>query len=196
MSGRSLASLGSHTKAMGGETAHVAQLDGIERAGVGVLFPFGRAHSIVRRGHEQGRVIGAAEDATARAAHGHRNDAIDLPARRVANEPPPSPLGIPEKAVCVDADGFLWNAEWAGWRLVRYSPGGQVDRIISMPMSRPSCCVFGGADYTTLFVTSAHYRMSAAEREQDPHAGSLYAVELGDVRGLPAHCFGVGPERR
>ncbi len=98
--------------------------------------------------------------------------------------------GYPDGS-CVDADGFLWNAEWAGWRLVRYSPDGQVDRSVSMPVSRPSCCVFGGPDYTTLFVTSAHYRMSAAEREQDPHAGSLYAVELSDVRGLPAHCFGA-----
>jgi sugar lactone lactonase YvrE len=98
--------------------------------------------------------------------------------------------GYPDGS-CVDADGFLWNAEWAGGRLVRYSPDGQVDRMVSMPVSRPSCCVFGGPDYTTLFVTSAHYRMSAAEREQDPHAGSLYAVELSDVRGLPAHCFGA-----
>jgi sugar lactone lactonase YvrE len=96
--------------------------------------------------------------------------------------------GFPDGS-CVDAEGFLWNAEWTGWRLVRYAPGGQVDRVIPMPVSRPSCCAFGGPDYRTLFVTSAQYRMSEAEREQDPHAGSLYALDLGDVRGLPPDCF-------
>jgi sugar lactone lactonase YvrE len=60
-----------------------------------------------------------------------------------------------------------------------------------MPVSRPSSCAFGGPDYRTLFVTSAHYRMTAAEREQDPNAGSLYAVELEDVKGLPADRFGA-----
>lgn len=96
--------------------------------------------------------------------------------------------GFPDGS-CVDAEGFLWNAEWSGWRLVRYSPDGQVERVVPMPVSRPSCCAFGGPDYRTLFVTSAHYRMSAIEREQDPSAGSLYALEMDEVRGLPADCF-------
>jgi L-arabinonolactonase len=98
--------------------------------------------------------------------------------------------GFPDGS-CVDAEGFLWNAEWAGWRVVRYSPEGHIDRVIEMPVSRPSSCAFGGPDYRTLFVTSAHYRMTAAEREQDPNAGSLYAVELEDVKGLPADRFGA-----
>jgi L-arabinonolactonase len=96
--------------------------------------------------------------------------------------------GFPDGS-CVDAEGFLWNAEWTGWRLVRYAPDGQVDRVVPMPVSRPSCCAFGGPDYRTLFVTSAQYKMSASEREKDPHAGSLYALDLGDVRGLPPDCF-------
>jgi sugar lactone lactonase YvrE len=92
---------------------------------------------------------------------------------------------------CTDADGFLWNAEWGGSRIVRYSPSGEVERVLEMPVSRPSCCTFGGRDYKTLFVTSARYNMSAAELEAEPHAGSLYAVELDDVRGLPADLFAL-----
>jgi hypothetical protein len=33
--------------------------------------------------------------------------------------------------------------------------------------------------------------MSAAEREKDREAGSLYAIVLDDVRGLPADRFGA-----
>jgi sugar lactone lactonase YvrE len=90
---------------------------------------------------------------------------------------------------CIDSEGFLWNAQWACWRVVRYRPDGAIDRIIPMPTSRPSACCFGGRDYKTLFVTTASYRMNASEREKDTEAGSLYAVRLEDVAGLPADLF-------
>lgn len=90
---------------------------------------------------------------------------------------------------CTDAEGYLWNAEWAGWRLVRYAPDGRVDRVIEMPVSRPSCCTFGGKDLGTLFVTSAQYNMTDSEKQQDPNAGSLYCIDLDDVRGAPASLF-------
>jgi L-arabinonolactonase len=93
---------------------------------------------------------------------------------------------------CTDAAGYLWNAEWGGWRIARHTPDGKVDRIIDMPVSRPSCCTFGGVDLKTLFVTSAHYNMSAAERANDADAGSLYRIEFDDdTQGLPADLFAL-----
>jgi sugar lactone lactonase YvrE len=92
---------------------------------------------------------------------------------------------------CTDAEGFLWNGEWGGSRLVRYSPSGEVDRVLDVPVSRPSCCTFGGEGYKTLFVTSARYNMTPEELEGEPQAGSLYAIELDDVRGLPADLFAL-----
>jgi sugar lactone lactonase YvrE len=92
---------------------------------------------------------------------------------------------------CLDAEGCLWNAEWGGHQLVRYAPTGEVDRVIAMPVSRPSCCTFGGPDHRTLFVTSARYLMSAEEDRADVDAGSLYAVELDAVQGLPATPFAL-----
>src|SRR4051812_22610571 len=56
---------------------------------------------------------------------------------------------------CVDADGCLWNAEYGGWRLVRYTPTGKIDRSIALPVANPTCCCFGGASFDTLYVTSA-----------------------------------------
>jgi len=98
--------------------------------------------------------------------------------------------GAPDGS-CTDAQGYLWNAEWGGWRICRYAPDGSLDRVIDIPASRPSCCTFGGADHRTLFVTSAAYNMTDAEKAQDPNAGSLFCIELDDVAGLPADLFAV-----
>jgi sugar lactone lactonase YvrE len=98
--------------------------------------------------------------------------------------------GAPDGS-CTDSDGHLWNAEWGGWRLCRYAPDGALERVIDLPVSRPSCCTFGGPDHRTLFVTSAQYNMSAEEKRQDPDAGSLFSIELDDVKGFPADLFAI-----
>ena len=40
---------------------------------------------------------------------------------------------------CVDADGGLWNAEYGGWRVVRYRPDGRIDQVVQLPVSNPTC---------------------------------------------------------
>ncbi|EOA02577.1 gluconolactonase [Herbaspirillum frisingense GSF30] len=85
----------------------------------------------------------------------------------------------------VDADGHVWNAQWGGARVVRFTPDGRIDGIVDMPTAQPSCVAFGGAALDTLFVTSAHEGMSARQREQDALAGALFAVPETGVRGLP-----------
>jgi sugar lactone lactonase YvrE len=92
---------------------------------------------------------------------------------------------------CVDADGFLWNAEWGASRVVRYAPTGEVDRVIAMPVTRPSCPAFGGPDLRTMFVTTARYLMSPEEDRTDVDAGALYAITLDDVQGMPANLFAL-----
>lgn len=88
----------------------------------------------------------------------------------------------------VDAEGFLWNAEYGGSRLVRYAPDGRIDRVVALPVSRPTCCAFGGADLRTLFVTTASEGLAPEELDREPWAGRLLALDVG-VRGLPAHEF-------
>ncbi|MET0274474.1 MAG: SMP-30/gluconolactonase/LRE family protein [Phenylobacterium sp.] len=83
----------------------------------------------------------------------------------------------------VDIDGYLWNAQWGGSRIVRYAPDGSIDRIIQTPVSQPTSCAFGGEDLTTLYVTSAWDELSPGERADEPLAGSLFAFEPG-VKGL------------
>ena len=83
----------------------------------------------------------------------------------------------------VDSEGFLWNAQWGGARLVRYSPEGSVDRIVSLPTDHVSSCAFGGDDLATLYVSTARWLLSADDLARQPLAGALFAFEPG-VRGL------------
>lgn len=89
----------------------------------------------------------------------------------------------------VDADGFVWNAQWGGARIVRYSPDGVIDRVVETPVSRPTKCAFGGPDLDVLYITSARDGLSAAELEAEPLAGSLFRFDPG-VRGLAHTPFG------
>ena len=89
----------------------------------------------------------------------------------------------------VDADGYLWNAQWAGSRVVRYAPDGHIDRVVSMPVSRPTSCAFGGDDLQTLYITTARVGLSDAALDRQPMAGSLFALDV-DRPGLPVPEFG------
>ena len=89
---------------------------------------------------------------------------------------------------CVDVEGCLWNAEYGGWRLVRYTPAGKVDRVIEVPVANPTCCAFGGEDFGTLYVTTATQRLTPEDMAKQPLAGSLLAVRPG-VQGLPESRF-------
>ena len=89
---------------------------------------------------------------------------------------------------CVDADGCLWNAEYGGWRLVRYTPAGKIDRVIEMPVQNPTCCCFGGKDLDILYVSSATQRLTPEDLAKQPLAGGVFAVRPG-VKGLPEARF-------
>jgi sugar lactone lactonase YvrE len=89
---------------------------------------------------------------------------------------------------CVDADGCLWNADYGAARIVRYTPGGRLDRTIELPVDNPTCCCFGGARLDELFITSARQRLSAADLARQPLAGSVFSVRPG-ARGLPESRF-------
>jgi L-arabinonolactonase len=83
----------------------------------------------------------------------------------------------------VDVEGFLWNAQWGGARLVRYAPDGQIDRVVALPAAHVSSCAFGGENLATLYVTTARWLLSEEALERQPLAGSLFAFEP-DVGGL------------
>ena len=90
--------------------------------------------------------------------------------------------GVPDGSA-MDAQGYVWNARWGGHCLIRFAPDGRVDRIIEVPLSHPTSCVFGGPDMTTLFVTSARPAIAALELD-----GCVISVETG-IEGQVSHRF-------
>jgi sugar lactone lactonase YvrE len=88
----------------------------------------------------------------------------------------------------IDEEGYLWNAHWDGWRVVRYTPDGAVDRIVPMPVQKPTSCMFGGPDLATLYVTSAVWDLTPEKLASQPQAGGLFALDVG-VRGVPEPRF-------
>ena len=95
--------------------------------------------------------------------------------------------GRPDGAT-IDADGCLWNAEYGGGRIVRYTPAGKIDRVIPMPVSQTSSCAFGGPKLDTLYVTSASQRLTPEQLAAEPLAGNLFAIHVG-VSGLPEPAY-------
>lgn len=97
--------------------------------------------------------------------------------------------GKPDGAT-VDRDGGIWNARYGAGCVARILPDGRVDRVIALPATQVTSCCLGGADLTTLYVTSARQRLSEAELAAQPLAGSLFAARV-DVPGLPEPRFDV-----
>ena len=95
--------------------------------------------------------------------------------------------GRPDGAA-VDADGCYWTCSNDGGEIVRLTPEGKVDRRFALPVRKPAMCAFGGADYSTLFVTSIR-PLAEADQAAQPLAGSVFALSPG-VRGLPEPEFG------
>lgn len=83
---------------------------------------------------------------------------------------------------CVDAEGYLWNAEYAGGRIVRYAPDGRIDTVIELPVSHPTCCCFGDDGLGTLYVTSASEPLAAPDQSREPLAGRVIGMVL-DAKG-------------
>jgi sugar lactone lactonase YvrE len=100
-----------------------------------------------------------------------------------------SKTGERPDGACIDVDGCLWAAFFAGARLVRYRPDGRVDREIALPVTNPTCVCFGGKDFKTMFVTTARKFMSAEQLAAEPLAGAVLAIE-GVGQGLSENRFG------
>jgi sugar lactone lactonase YvrE len=90
--------------------------------------------------------------------------------------------GNPDGAT-VDAEGFVWLAHWDGWQVSRHDPTGRTERVIRLPVQKPTCPAFGGRDLDVLYVTSATIGLSPAALAAQPCAGGILAIDPS-VRGI------------
>ena len=99
----------------------------------------------------------------------------------------PEEEGMPDGLV-VDAEGFIWNGHWAGWKLTRYDPDGKIERQIRFPVEHVISFAFGGKELDELYVTTAWWGYSEAEQKNNPLAGDLFRIKT-DVKGLVEPVF-------
>jgi len=86
--------------------------------------------------------------------------------------------GRPDGA-CVDETGCYWIACVGGSAVARITPNGDLDRLVAMPVRRPTMPAFGGPDLGTLYVTSIGRR----DRDEPGDPGAIFAFDPG-VCGL------------
>ncbi|MDE9364151.1 SMP-30/gluconolactonase/LRE family protein [Luteipulveratus sp. YIM 133132] len=112
------------------------------------------------------------------------SEADGLTRRRAFVRLPDDLDGDPD-GLCIDADGGVWVALYGGSAVHRYTPDGQLDQVVELPVTNVTACTFGGPDLRTLYVTTT--RENVPDGEQ-PAAGAVFTCEPG-AAGLPASPF-------
>jgi sugar lactone lactonase YvrE len=97
----------------------------------------------------------------------------------------PAGPGIPD-GVAADADGGIWVAMWKGGEVHRYDAEGRLVAVVPLPVSQPSGCAFGNDG--VLYITSARSGLTPLQLQQEPLAGSVFALAT-DTVGVPIASF-------
>jgi sugar lactone lactonase YvrE len=90
--------------------------------------------------------------------------------------------GAPDGAT-VDAEGFLWSAAVFDGRIRRFSPDGEVERTIEMPVCKITSLCFGGPGLDRLCVTSMAEPPLPKYPGDGPLRGSLFVIDGLGVTG-------------
>lgn len=84
------------------------------------------------------------------------------------------PVGL-----AADAEGGLWVALRDGWSVARLTPDGEVDRVLPLPVPRPSDLGFGGEGLSTLYVATARDGVALETLASAPLSGRMLATTPG-----------------
>ncbi len=95
--------------------------------------------------------------------------------------------GYPD-GMTVDSENCIWLAHFAGSRITRYSPEGEILNVISMPVPNITSCTFAGPDLAMLYITTARHLLSEEDLHKYPLSGSLFSCKPG-VTGLATALF-------
>ena len=85
-------------------------------------------------------------------------------------------------------DGFYWCAVFANGCLLRFDPDGRLERRVPLPVKYPTMAAFGGADYRTLYVTSARWPIDPAMGDRHPLDGSIFMIDA-PAPGVPSSLY-------
>ncbi|MEE1650561.1 SMP-30/gluconolactonase/LRE family protein [Brachybacterium sp. J144] len=87
----------------------------------------------------------------------------------------------------LDAEGNVWVAMFGGSQVLGLEASGAVAERIEVGARQVTACTFGGADRSTLFITTSREGLSA---DDDPQAGSLFTAAPGVRGGASETIFG------
>lgn len=99
----------------------------------------------------------------------------------------PEEDGLPD-GLTVDSMGYIWSARWDGSSIVRYTPGGKLDRRILLPAKKITSLVFGGEDLREIYITTGGGENKPAE---GAGAGALFRL-IQEISGTPEFCSRIG----
>lgn len=88
----------------------------------------------------------------------------------------------------VDAEGYIWSAQWDDECLLRIAPDGRIDARLALPGQVVTSLTFGGADLERIFVTTlgGEYHGAVPSGELP---GRVLVVDDSGFRGCPEPCF-------
>lgn len=84
--------------------------------------------------------------------------------------------GRPDGAA-VDSDGGYWICANDAGQVHRFTPDGRLDRSLSVPVSKPAMCAFGGPALDLLFITTI--RPAVPPPGQAALAGAVFVTRPG-----------------
>lgn len=90
--------------------------------------------------------------------------------------------GINPDGATVDAEGYLWSAQWDDACLLRIAPDGAIDRRLELPGQVVTSLSFGGPQFDRIFVTTLGAPAYGA-RPRHPDAGRTLEVTDSGFRG-------------
>lgn len=88
----------------------------------------------------------------------------------------PAVSGEP-RGLAVDSYGRLWAALYDGWSIVRLDADGEINRVVALPVPRPTGLAFSGDG--TAIVTTARVGLDMDVLERAPLSGRLLVVDVG-----------------
>ena len=88
------------------------------------------------------------------------------------------PRGAGEpRGLALDPEGRLWVALSDGWSVARLDAFGEIERVVGLPVPRPSGLAFGGPDRSHLYIATAPLGLPRDILENAPLSGRLLVLE-------------------
>ena len=91
--------------------------------------------------------------------------------------------GLPDGSV-VDVEGAIWNAQWGGAVVRRYSDQGTLLAESPLPVAHVTCPAFGGPGLNHLYATTARMDVAAERLARQPETGGVFEVDAHGARGI------------